>query len=183
MKGRVRVVSVNVGLPKTVTFLNHSVRTAFFKEPVMGAIPVTKLGLEGDGQADRRYHGGPEKAVYIYPVEHYAYWSDALSRDDLSPGAFGENLTTEGLLETAIRLGDILAVGSATLQVTRPRTPCAKLGMRMGSIRFVRVFAAAGRPGFYLSVVEEGYVEAGDAITRVATDPKRPTVAEVFGSG
>jgi MOSC domain-containing protein YiiM len=179
----VRLVSVNVGLPKTVTLMRRSVRTGFFKQPVRGAIPLSRLGLEGDGQADPRYHGGPGKAVYLYPFEHYAYWSAALSRTDLTPGAFGENFTTEGLLETEIRIDDVLAIGSATLQVTQPRTPCAKLGLRMGSLRFVRTFAAAGRPGFYLSVVEDGYVEAGDAITRVATDAKRPTVAEVFGRG
>lgn len=175
-----RVLSVNVGLPKTVRLLGRSVRTAFFKEPVTGAIPVSRLGFEGDGQADPRYHGGPEKAVYLYPFEHYAYWSGALSRTDLTPGAFGENLTTEGILETGIRIGDLLAVGSATLRVTQPRTPCAKLGLRMGSMGFVRVFAAAGRPGFYLGVVQEGFLEAGDAVTRISTDPKRPTVAEVF---
>ena len=175
-----RVLSVNVGLPKTVRLMGRSVRTGFFKEPVRGAIPVSRLGLEGDGQADPRYHGGPEKAVYVYPSEHYAYWSAALSRANLAPGTFGENLTTEGLLETEIRIGDVFEMGSATLRVTQPRTPCAKLGLRMGSMRFVRVFAAAGRPGFYLSVVEEGFVEAGDAIARISTDPRRPTVAEVF---
>ena len=176
-----RVVSVNVGLPKTVRLMGHSVRTGIFKERVAGAIPLTRLGFEGDGQADPRYHGGPEKAVYLYPAEHYAYWTSALSRSDLTPGAFGENLTTEGLFETDIRIGDVLSVGSATLRVTQPRTPCAKLGLRMGSMRFVRIFAAAGRPGFYLGVVQEGYVEAGDAIARIDTDLKRPTVAEVFG--
>ena len=176
-----RLLSVNVGLPKTVTLMRRSVRTGFVKEPVRGAIPLSRLGLEGDGQADPRYHGGPEKAVYLYPSEHYAYWSAALSRTDLAPGAFGENFTTEGLLETETRIGDVFAVGSATLRVTRPRTPCAKLGLRMGSLRFVRVFAAAGRPGFYLSVVVEGYVEAGDAIALVSTSRDRPTVAEVFG--
>jgi len=179
----VRLLSVNVALPKTVTLLGRSVRTGFFKEPVLGAIPLSFLGLEGDGQADPRYHGGPGKAVYLYPFEHYAYWSAALSRSDFTPGAFGENFTAEGLLETETRIGDVFAIGSATLQVTQPRTPCAKLGLRMGSLRFVRVFAAAGRPGFYLSVLEEGSVEAGDAIARVATDAKRPTVAEVFSGG
>ena len=178
-----RVVSVNVGLPKTVTLLGRSVRTGFLKEPVSGAIPLSRLGLEGDGQADPRYHGGPTKAVYLYPFEHYAYWSAALSRPDLAPGAFGENLTTEGLLESEVRIDDVFAIGSAKLRVTQPRTPCAKLGLRMGSMRFVKVFAAAGRPGFYLSVVEEGHVEAGDTIVLVSTDRKRPTVAEVFGGG
>jgi MOSC domain-containing protein YiiM len=161
--------------------MRRSVHTAFFKEPVSGAIPLSNLGLQGDGQADPRYHGGPGKAVYLYPFEHYAYWSAVLARTDLSPGAFGENLTTEGLLENETRIGDVLAIGSAVLRVTRPRTPCAKLGLRMGSMNFVRVFAAAERPGFYLSVVEEGSVETGDVITRISTDPKSPTVAEVFG--
>ena len=176
-----RLISVNVGLPKTVTLMRRSVHTAFFKEPVLGAIPLSNLGLQGDGQADPKYHGGPGKAVYLYPFEHYAYWSAVLARTDLSPGAFGENFTTEGLLETETRIGDVLAIGSAKLRVTKPRTPCAKLGLRMGSMRFVRVFAAAGRPGFYLSVVEGGTVKTGDAIIRTSTDPKSPTVAEVFG--
>ncbi len=175
-----RVVSVNVGLPRTVTFGKRSVRTGILKEPVSGAIPLGRLGFEGDGQADPRYHGGPEKAAYLYPLEHYAYWADVLKRSDLTPGAFGENLTTEGLVETEVRIGDVFAIGSATVVVTQPRTPCAKLGMKFGSMDFVRVFAAAGRPGFYLRVVEGGMVEAGDAITRLVTDPTRPTVAEVF---
>jgi MOSC domain-containing protein YiiM len=179
----VQLLSVNVGLPKTVTLMRRSVHTAFFKEPVSGAIPLSRLGLRGDGQADPKYHGGPGKAVYLYPHEHYAYWSGLLGRTDLTPGAFGENFTTEGLLETDTRIGDVLAIGTAKLRVTRPRTPCAKLGLRMGSMPFVRVFAAAGRPGFYLSVVEEGSVEKGDSITRIETDPKSPTVAEVFAAG
>ena len=109
-----RLLSVNVGLPKTVTLLRRSVHTAFFKEPVSGAIPLSRLGLRGDGQADPKYHGGPDKAVYLYPFEHYAYWSAVLGRTDLSPGAFGENLTTEGVLETETRIGDVLAIGSAS---------------------------------------------------------------------
>jgi len=179
----VRLLSVNVGLPKTVTLMRRAVSTAFFKEPVPGVIPLSNLGLRGDGQADPKVHGGPAKAVYLYPFEHYAHWSAVLGRTDLTPGAFGENFTTEGLLETDVRIGDVFAVGSATLQVTKPRRPCAKLGLRMGSMNFVRVFAAGGRPGFYLSVVEEGSVGAGDAITRITTDPSRPTVAEVFAAG
>ena len=183
MAATMRLISVNVSLPKTVTLMRRSVHTAFFKEPVRGAFPLSRLGLQGDGQADPKYHGGPGKAVYLYPFEHYAYWSAVLARTDLLPGAFGENFTTEGLLETETGIGDVLAIGSAKLRVTQPRTPCAKLGLRMGSMSFVRTFAAAGRPGFYLSVVEEGFVEAGDAITRIATDPTRLTVAEVFAGG
>jgi MOSC domain-containing protein YiiM len=176
-----RIRSVNVGLPRDVTFGKRKMRTAILKEPVAGAIPLRRLGLEGDGQADPRYHGGPDKAVYLYPFEHYAYWTGILGRKDLSPGAFGENLTTEGILETDVRIGDVFEVGSARVRVTQPRTPCAKLGAKFGSMGFVRLFASAGRPGFYLSVVEEGMVEAGDRIVLVSTERERPTVAEVFG--
>jgi MOSC domain-containing protein YiiM len=176
----VRVLSVNVGLPRDVTFGKRRMRTAILKDPVAGAIPLRRLGFEGDGQADPRYHGGPDKAAYLYPFEHYAYWADVLSRTDLAPGAFGENLTAEGLLETDVRIGDVFEIGSARVRVTQPRTPCAKLGAKFGSMGFVRVFASARRPGFYLSVVEEGMVEAGDAIVRLSTDKDRPTVAEVF---
>lgn len=177
-----RVLSVNVGLPRDVTFGKRRMRTAILKEPARGAIPLRRLGLEGDGQADPKYHGGPDKAAYLYPFEHYAYWAGALSRTDLAAGAFGENLTTEGILETEVRLGDVYEIGSARVLVTQPRTPCAKLGAKFGSMGFVRVFASAGRPGFYLRVVQEGMVEAGDAIVLLASDPRRPTVAEVFAA-
>ena len=177
-----RVVSVNVGLPKDVAFGRRRMRTAILKHPANGAVPLRRLGFEGDGQADPRVHGGPDKAAYLYPFEHYAYWEEVLGRTDLSPGTFGENLTTEGLLETDVRVGDVLGMGTARVAVTRPRTPCAKLGAKFGSMTFVRTFASAGRPGFYLRVLQEGMVEAGDAITRISTDPARPTVAEVFGS-
>jgi MOSC domain-containing protein YiiM len=155
-------------------------RTAILKAPTNGAVPLRRLGFEGDGQADPRYHGGPDKAVYLYPSEHYAYWAEVLGRDDLSPGAFGENLTTEGLLEADARIGDVYAIGTARVLVTQPRTPCAKLGAKFGSMAFVRTFWAAGRPGFYLRVLQEGMVEAGDAIERLSTDPARPTVADVY---
>jgi MOSC domain-containing protein YiiM len=176
----VRVLTVNVGLPRDVTFGKRRMRTAILKEPTNGAVPLRRFGFEGDGQADPRYHGGPDKAAYLYPFEHYAYWAEVLSRNDLGPGAFGENLTTEGLLETDVRIGDVYEVGSATVQVTQPRTPCAKLGAKFGSMTFVRTFASAGRPGFYLRVLREGMVEAGDAIVLLSPARERPTVAEVF---
>ncbi len=175
-----RVVSVNVGLPRDVTFGRRRMRTGILKEPTNGAVPLRRLGFEGDGQADPRYHGGPDKAAYLYPFEHYAYWAKVLGRDDLSPGAFGENLTTDGLLETDVRIGDVYEIGSARVAVTRPRTPCAKLGAKFGSMAFVRTFAAAGRPGFYVRVVQEGMVEAGDAIVLLSSPRERPTVAEVY---
>jgi MOSC domain-containing protein YiiM len=175
-----RVVTVNVGLPRDVVFGTRRMRTAILKEPTNGAVPLRRLGFEGDAQADLTVHGGPDKAAYLYPFEHYAYWADVLGRKDLAPGAFGENLTTEGLLETDVRIGDVFEVGTARVLVTQPRSPCAKLGAKFGSMAFVRTFATAGRPGLYLRVLQEGMVEAGDAITRLSTDASRPTVAEVF---
>jgi MOSC domain-containing protein YiiM len=175
-----RLVSLNVSLPEEVVWRGRGVRTAFFKKPVVGPVFLSTLHLDGDGVGDPRFHGGREKAVYLYPFEHYAYWEKELRRDDLSPGSFGENFTTEGLLEEEVRIGDSFDVGSARVRVTQPRTPCAKLGMRMGSMAFVRRFAASGRSGFYLAVVREGVVASGEPVVRLDSDPAQPTVAEVF---
>ncbi len=177
-----KLVSVNVSLPKTVRWAGRSVRTGIYKEPVSGAVFLGQLNLEGDGQADPKYHGGVDKAVYGYPAEHYPYWKEALGRE-LPYGTFGENFTVEGMTEDIVRIGDVFGLeGGARIQVTQPRTPCAKLGMKMGSIRFVREFQKAGRPGFYLRVLKEGLVEAGDFITLVQSDPSRPTVRDVFSA-
>jgi MOSC domain-containing protein YiiM len=176
-----KLVSVNVSLPKTVRWGSRSVQTGIYKEPVSGAVFVGRLNLDGDGQADPKYHGGPDKAVYTYPAGHYAYWKEALGRSDLPYGTFGENFTVEGMLETSVRTGDVYELaGGARVQVTRPRTPCPKLGMKMGSLRFVKRFQEAGRPGFYMRVLKEGLVEAGDAITLVESDPSLPTVSQIF---
>jgi MOSC domain-containing protein YiiM len=176
-----RLVSVNVSLPRDFPWQGRLVRTGIVKEPVKGPVYLHRLHLDGDGVADPRYHGGPDKAVYAYSFEHYAYWAGVLGRHDMPFGQFGENFTVEGMLETDVRLGDVYSVGRARVMVTQPRTPCQKLGMKMGSLRFVKEFSASGRIGYYLRVVEEGYLEAGDAITRVASDPARPTVADAFG--
>jgi len=175
-----RLVSLNVSLPREIVWRGRRVRTGFFKEPVEGPVFLSRLHLEGDGVGDPRYHGGRDKAVYLYPFEHYAFWGRELRRDDLFPGSFGENFTTEGLLEEEVRIGDIFGVGTARVRVTQPRTPCAKLGMRMGSMAFVRRFAASGRIGFYLAVDREGVVASGEAIARLASEPAQPTVADVF---
>jgi MOSC domain-containing protein YiiM len=174
----VRVVSVNASLPRTVVHRGKPVATAIFKEPVTGRVRIERLNLRGDAQADPRVHGGPDKAVYAYPVEHYPSWAKELERVDLRPGQFGENLTIEGILETDVHIGDVLRVGSATLQVTQPRWPCFKLGIRMGSPAFPKHFLASGRLGFYLRVLEEGDVGAGDDVARLAADPARLSVAE-----
>ncbi len=175
-----RLVSLNVSLPREIVWRAHRVRTGFFKKPVEGPVFLSTLHLDGDGVADSRYHGGRNQAVYLYPFEHYAFWEGELRRDDLSPGSFGENFTTEGLLEEDVRIGDVFEVGAARVRVTKPRTPCAKLGIRMESMAFVRRFAASGRTGFYLAVDREGVVAAGDLIVRLASDPAQPTVADVF---
>jgi MOSC domain-containing protein YiiM len=159
-----RLVSVNISLPRPVEVGGQVVSTSIFKEPVRGRVSVRRLSLEGDWQADLRSHGGLNKAVYAYPLEHYARWSQELGRDDLRPGQFGENLTVEGLTEEAVRLGDVFRVGSALLQVTQPRYPCFKLGIRMGDPLFPRRFLASGRTGFYLRVLEEGELGVGDAM-------------------
>jgi MOSC domain-containing protein YiiM len=162
-----KLVSVNVSLPRLVESRGRTVSTSIFKEPVAGRILVRRLSLEGDWQADLRSHGGLNKAVYAYPLEHYARWAHELGRDDLRPGQFGENLTLEGLTEDTVRLGDVFRVGGALLQVTQPRYPCFKLGIKMGDPSFPRRFLASGRTGFYLRVLEEGEVGAGDTVERV----------------
>jgi MOSC domain-containing protein YiiM len=140
-----KLVSVNVSLPKMVEYRGHTVVTSIFKEPLDGRILVRRLSLDGDWQADLQSHGGLNKAVYAYPLEHYEWWSQELGRDDLRPGQFGENLTLEGVTEETARLGDVLRIGRALLQVTQPRYPCLKLGIKMGEFRFPRRFLATGR--------------------------------------
>ncbi len=174
-----RVVSVNVSLPKTVEWRGRKVTTAIFKKPVEGRIRIRRTGLVGDRQADPSVHGGPTKAVYAYPSEHYPLWRRELGRADLPWGSFGENLTTEGLDERTLRVGDRLRVGSALLEVTQPRMPCYKLGVRFGRLDMVRRFLASGRSGFYLAVHEEGDVAAGDPIELRGTGHGLPTVSQV----
>jgi MOSC domain-containing protein YiiM len=173
------LLSVNLAMPRTLVDRGRRVPTGIFKEPSGVRVRVTALSLEGDFQIDRRYHGGPDKAIYLYPSEHYAHWAQALERD-LAAGFFGENFTTRGLLEEHVRTGDVFRVGTAAVAVTQPRTPCFKLGLKVGSARFIKTFLESGRLGFYLRVVEEGEVGAGDAIERISTHPDSPTIAEVI---
>ena len=180
-----QVVSVNVSKPKNVVHDGAVVSTGIFKEPVKGRLWVRKLGIEGDGQADLTAHGGPDQAVYAYPVEHYAYWEEQLGRDPLPFGQFGENLSITGIDEASARVGDTLKIGTAVLQVTQPRLPCYKLGIRMGAGKtFPKRFQKSGRVGFYLRVMKEGELAAGDRIERVDV-PDSVTIAEflkVYGS-
>ncbi|MGA2186003.1 MAG: MOSC domain-containing protein [Bryobacteraceae bacterium] len=174
-----RVVSVNVGTPREVRVQNTAVATAIFKSPVEGRIALRRNNLAGDRQADLTVHGGLHKAVYLYPAEHYRYWAEQLPGAELPFGAFGENLTTAGLLEESVRIGDRFRIGSAVLQVTQPRMPCYKLAIRFGRADMVKRFWISGRSGIYFSVVEEGELVAGDAIEQVGAGPEEITVADV----
>src|SRR5213078_530292 len=163
-----RIVSVNIGLPRQVTWRGEAITTGIFKEPVAGRVAVRALNLDGDRQADLTVHGGRDKAVYAYPAEHYAYWRAQLPGVELAHGAFGENLTTEGLLEDDVHVGDRFRVASAELIATQPRLPCYKLAARFQRADMVKRFLASRRTGFYFAVAREGEVAAGDAIERVA---------------
>jgi MOSC domain-containing protein YiiM len=174
-----RALSVNVGLPREVLWRGRPVTTGIFKEPVTGRVTVRALNVDGDRQADLRVHGGPDKAVYAYPSEFYELWRRERPELDFAWGRFGENLTTEGVLDDEVSVGDRFRVGTAELVVTQPRLPCFKLGIRMGRDRFVTEFLERGLLGFYLSVVREGEVEAGDSIVELARDPRGFRVTEV----
>ena len=174
------VVSLNVGGPREVEWRGRLVRTSIWKAPVQGAVRVTSLNLDGDAQSDLSVHGGPDKAVYAYPAEHYGYWQRELDVDTLPWAAFGENLTTSGILEPDIRIGDRVRVGSVELMVTQPRLPCFKLGIRFGRDDMVKRFLQSGRSGFYFAVVREGEIAAGDRLEIAARDARGVTVADMI---
>jgi MOSC domain-containing protein YiiM len=175
-----RVIALSVGGPREVEWRGRAVLTSIFKTPVQRRLRLTRLNFEGDEQSDLTVHGGVDKAVYAYPAEHYEYWRGELPGMELSWGMFGENLTTEGLVEE-VRIGDRFRVGSAELVVTQPRMPCYKLGIRFGRPDILKMFLRSGRTGFYLSVAEEGEVGPGDAIELVARAEDGLSVADVVG--
>jgi MOSC domain-containing protein YiiM len=160
----VKIISVNVGLPRLVLRNGEPVSTGIFKEPIAHRVMMRTLNLDGDRQADLSVHGGPEKAVYVYPSEHYDFWKHELPDMDLPWGIFGENLTTTGLLETEVNIGDKFRIGTAEVMVTQPRMPCYKLGIRFGRADIIKRFLLSERTGFYLSVLKEGEVGAGDKV-------------------
>ena len=173
-----KVVALNVGLPRAVEWKGKPVSTGIFKEPVTGRIALKALDFDGDGQADLSVHGGPNKAVYVYPAEHYAYWRRELPDQPLPWGTFGENLTTEGLREDT-QIGDRFRIGSAEVMATQPRLPCYKLGLRFGRDDIVKRFLASGRTGFYFKVIVEGDVGAGDAIVPAGRATDSMPVSEI----
>jgi ferredoxin-NADP reductase/MOSC domain-containing protein YiiM len=174
-----RLVSVNVGLPKVVDWNGRSVRTGVWKYPVAGPRMVRSLNLDGDGQGDLAGHGGPYRAVLVYQLASYGYWRQVLARDDLEPGNFGENFTVDGLADDEVCIGDRYRIGEALFEVTQPRVTCYRVGLRMGEPRLPALLVSHRRPGFYLRVLDEGVVRAGDAIVKVATGRHALTVADV----
>jgi len=175
-----KIISLNVGQPREIDWNGRTVRTSIWKSPVEGSLRVQAHNLDGDRQSDLSVHGGLRKAVYAYPSEHYDYWKPQLPGTDLPWGAFGENFTTEGLLEHDVRIGDRLTIGSAEFMVTQPRMPCYKLGIRLGDDAMVKRFLLSARSGFYLAVVQEGDVSAGDPIAFTRRDDHGVTVEDEF---
>jgi MOSC domain-containing protein YiiM len=174
-----KIVSINVGRPRLVMWRGEAVSTGIYKEPVAGRVGLRALNLDGDRQADLTVHGGPTKAVYAYPSEHYEFWRAELPEMRLPWGMFGENFTTEGLEESQVNIGDRFRAGTAELMVTEPRMPCYKLGIKFGRSDILKRFLASGRTGFYFSVVKEGEVEAGDPLELVGQDEHGVTVANI----
>jgi MOSC domain-containing protein YiiM len=179
-----KLLSVQVGKARSLEHRGRTVRTGIFKEPVLFRVRASRLGLAGDVQADRRVHGGPEMAVYAYDLSGYAHWRAELGVD-FPFGQFGENLTVEGMPETEVRIDDVYRIGGALLQVSKPRSPCFKLALKMERPDFPKRFLESGRTGFYLRVLEEGELGAGDAITLVSRESGavsvERTVREAYG--
>jgi MOSC domain-containing protein YiiM len=175
-----KIVSVNTGLPRDVTWRGWSVTTGIFKEPVHRRVSLRTLNLEGDGQADLTVHGGEYKAVYCYPLVHYDYWKKELDNRELPMGIFGENFTLDDGLEESIHIGDTFSVGSAEVVVTQPRFPCYKLGVRFDSDDMVKRFFASRRFGFYLAVTREGEVGAGDEMKIIRREKNAVPVLEII---
>ena len=174
-----RLISLNVGLPREVNWNGAAVSTGIFKEPVAGPVRLRTLNLDGDRQADLTVHGGSSKAVYAYPAEHYEYWRTTLPEVTLRYGMFGENLTTTGLQEDAINVGDHFRVGTAEIRATEPRLPCYKLGIKFGRSDILKKFLVSRRTGFYFAVTREGIVSAGDEFEFLSRGPGNITIADI----
>jgi MOSC domain-containing protein YiiM len=174
-----KLLSINVARPRIILIGQRQVSTGIFKEPVEGPVMMRRLNLDGDRQADLSVHGGPSKAVYAYPSEHYPYWREVLPEMNLPYGMFGENLTTEGMKEEETNIGDQFRIGEAIVMVTQPREPCYKLAAKFRRDDMVKKFFLSGRSGFYFSVVQEGMVQAGDEIELIHRDASRVSIADI----
>ena len=175
-----QLISVNVSPPTAVQHGRESIMTGIFKKPVAGPVRAGTYNLEGDGQADLDNHGGLHKAVYAYALDHYAYWRETLGREEMDYGQFGENLTVAGLDESERCVGDRLQIGSALFAITQPRVPCYKLGIRFGDETVPKLFSQSARTGFYLSVLREGVIEAGDAVEVVEHGYRKVAIKPLF---
>ncbi len=174
-----KILSVNVGLPREVQWQGKLVTTGIFKEPVHVPVMLRSLNLDGDRQADLAVHGGESKAAYAYPSEHYTFWRSEFPEMNLPWGMFGENFTTEGLLEESVHIGDRFRIGEAEVMATEPRMPCYKLGIRFGRADIIKRFLASRRSGFYFAVKLEGQVGAGDSIELVGREQQDITIADI----
>ena len=174
-----KILSINVSLPEEIDFEGQKVTTGIFKEPIEGRIMLRTLNLDGDKQADLTVHGGPDKAVYAYPIEHYEFWRKVYPDMKMPNGMFGENFTIEGLMESEVSVGDAFEIGSSKVIATQPRMPCYKLGVKFGRMDVLKKFLASGRSGIYFKVLEEGEVGAGDSIVRIKNDTNRVGIGDI----
>ena len=174
-----KLLSVNVGMPKDVSWRGRTVFTGVYKDPVSGPRRVRKLNVDGDGQGDLGGHGGEQRAVFVYQIDSYRYWERELGRDDFVYGQFGENFTVEGLTDDEVCIGDRYRIGGALFEVSQPRVTCYRVGLRMDDPAIPALLVSHHRPGFYFRVIEEGDVQAGDEITKVAAGDEQMTVAEI----
>ena len=174
-----RLLSVNVGLPRDIAWRGKTVHTAIWKDPVQGRRMVRRLNIDGDGQGDLKGHGGEHRAVFVYQMDSYRYWQDRLGRSDFTYGQFGENFTVDGLSDDDVCVGDRYRIGEALFEVTQPRVTCYRVGIRMNEPQMAALLTSSGKPGFYFRVLQEGEVEAGDEIVKIADGPERMTVAEI----
>jgi len=174
-----KLLSLNVAMPRLIVYKGATINTGIFKQPVSGRVALRTLNLDGDRQADLSVHGGPYKAVYAYPSEHYEYWRKELPEDDLPWGMFGENFTTEGVAEDELHVGDRYQIGSSIVMVRQPRVPCYKLAAKFKRDEILQQFLLSGRSGFYLSVEQEGEVGAGDSFELLSRDHSGVTISEM----
>jgi MOSC domain-containing protein YiiM len=174
-----KILSVNVSLPKEIDFEGQKVITGIFKDAIEGRVKLRTLNLDGDKQADLTVHGGPDKAVYAYPIEHYEFWRNVYPNMEMPNGMFGENFTTEGLMEAEVNVGDVFKIGSSEVIATQPRMPCYKLGVKFGRMDVLKKFLASGYSGIYFKVLEEGEVGAGDSIIKIKEDSNRVGIIDI----
>src|SRR5262245_14319420 len=173
------LLSVNVGLPQNVAWQGRTVYTGVWKQPVHGPRMARRLNIDGDGQGDLAGHGGEHRAVLVYQIDSYRFWQRQLGRDDFTYGQFGENFTVDGLSDQEVCIGDRYRIGQGLFEVTQPRVTCYRVGIRMNEPQMAALLVAHGKPGFYLRVLEEGEVKAGDQIVQIAAGPERMSVSEI----